>query len=141
MIHYIQEMSSKEVILNEVLVQYKASRIVERLHNRGIFIFDNEDDFKISGECIYEVLYPFVKNIIEVIPEEIMNKVILKEDYQSLEVIFGESINEYLIILNKLYSDFVSNSEFSQDNIDNYYECINKMKGNSKKKIKSLYNK
>jgi len=118
MIHYIQEMCDKEFILNEVLVQYKASKIVERLHNRGIFIFDNEDDFKIYGECPYEELYPFVNKIIELIPENVLNMAVITEDYQSLEVICGKKINDYIIILNNLYSDFMNCQKFSKENIE-----------------------
>lgn len=127
MIHYIQEIVLEEVILDEVLVQYKASKIVEKLHNKGIFVFDKEEDFRINGECIYEVLYPFVNKIIEIIPKDILSGVIIKDNYYELEKFLGDKISEYIIILNKLYEDFVRNGSFSEENLDRYQEWVKKL--------------
>lgn len=127
MIHYIQKFNDKEEIIDEVFVQIKASRIVERLHKKGIFIFDKQDDSKIFGECIYEVLYPFINDIIKFIPLEIINDSIINNQYQCFDEYFGNNINKYILILNRLYNDFVNNNYFNENNLKECERCIKEM--------------
>jgi len=127
LIHFIQKYSNDQSIINEVFVQYKAIQIVNRLHNKGVYLFDYVDDVKACGECMYEELIPYISILLENVPSEVLNNSIIDSNYQQLGVFFGNSIYEYLQVLDQLFDDLRNNANFRVQNINKYHQIITQM--------------
>lgn len=92
-------------IMNEVIVQKAAINITRRLHDKGIFMFDNPDDYRIGDECGYELLFPIIEPILSNY-DDILKGTLINGSFYSLDEVFGESWNNFLMELENLLSNF-----------------------------------
>jgi len=127
MLHFLQKYNDNEIILNEVLVQFKAIKIAKSLHDKGIYIFDSPYDAKCHGECLYEYLLPFIQIILNYLPSEMINKAIIEDNYYQFNQILGESISKYFTILQQLYQSLHNNLPFNKETLKEYNMCITDM--------------
>lgn len=63
LVHAIEKRNSPNII-NEVVTQKAAINITRRLHDNGIFLFDNPIDYQIEGTTKYEALFPIIEPIL-----------------------------------------------------------------------------
>lgn len=94
-------------IINEVIVQKAAINITRRLHENGIFIFDNPDDYRIENECTYESLFPIIEPILSNY-DDILKDTLINGSLYSLSEVFGESWNNFLTELENLFSTLLN---------------------------------
>ncbi len=115
-------------ISNEIRTQKLALKITEELHKEGIFIFDDPNNYQLSGQSTYEWLFPisldFFNNF-----EEIFKDCAIRNDRTLLVNLFGQSWNIYSRYLEEVHNKFIvynSNVKNSVINIivDNTYSNL-----------------
>ena len=120
-------------IINEVRTQKIAIQITKKMHEQGIFIYDNPDDCRIEGESTYEGLFPITEDFIDKYENTISNCAINNEGDKLTEY-FGESWHRYCEYINKTYNDafpLLKYGEQSQIQIDaEVLSIINDMEQN-----------
>lgn len=89
--------------INEVRTQKLAINLTKKLHGKGIYMYDNPDDYKIEGESTYEWLFPLTKSFIEEF-ENIFSSCAINNDTDKLNDYFGTSWITYSEHINKVYN-------------------------------------
>lgn len=90
-------------IINEIRTQKLAIHITRKLHEQGIFIYDNPDDYKIEGESTYEWMFPLTESFLEEF-EEIFSSCAINNDIDKLNDYFGSSWSTYSEHINNEYN-------------------------------------
>ena len=101
MIHCVQSKYMNDII-DEIDVQRRAIIITNRLHEKGIFIFDNPKNYVVSGEALYEILFPLAKDFIERY-DDIFKDALINSSYSKLTLFFGDSWNKYVEEMKKTF--------------------------------------
>lgn len=101
LVHTVAQ-DGRNSIINEIVVQKSAINITRRLHEKGIFLFDDPNDYKIEGECGYEVLFPVVEPIL-LNYYDILKETLINGSFYSSDEVFGESWNKFLAELESLF--------------------------------------
>lgn len=89
-------------IVNEIRTQILAILITRELHQAGVFIYDNPDDYKIEGESSYEILFPLTKEFFDTYEELISNCAINNTPNKLCEY-FGEYWEEFSKEINDIF--------------------------------------
>ena len=89
-------------IINEIRTQYLALKFTKQLHEEGIFIYDNPDDYNIEKECAYEVLFPLTQNFIDEY-EDIISDCAINNTPNKLYEYFGEDWKEFSEQIDYIY--------------------------------------
>ena len=89
-------------IVNEIRTQILAIRITKELHQSGIFIYDNPNNYKIEGESTYEVLFPLTKEFF-CEHEELFSNCAINNMPHILYEYFGEYWKEFSEKINNIY--------------------------------------
>jgi len=97
--------SKEQSIMNEIVVQKAAINITKRLHENGIFIFDDKEQCLVEGECTYEVLFPLIEPILSNY-DNLLKETLVNSSFSSLSEVFGESWNRLLEELEKVYATY-----------------------------------
>lgn len=103
-VHTIEK-EGKYSIIDEIIVQKAAINITKRLHENGIFIFDNKEDYLIEGNCGYEVLFPLIEPIL-LNYYELLKNTLINGNFYSLNEVFGESWHKFLQELEMIYATY-----------------------------------
>lgn len=124
LIHSIQ---GEEIdnLFNEINVQMHAINVVKRLHQNNVFVFDNENDYKITGECIYESLFPLTDKLLDQYGF-IFDKCIF-DGYGDMKNIFGEYWKKYLLQISHIYDVYLTKHIMLENNFKKVYEEIENM--------------
>jgi len=106
LVHTVEkEGNGKSSIIDEIIVQKAAINITNRLHENGIFIFDDKENCVVEGACTYEVLFPLIdpilSNYYNLLKEELVDG-----DIHSLDKVFGESWKKFEKELEQIYTVF-----------------------------------
>lgn len=88
-LHSIQKQATSDFI-NEINVQNHAMNITERLHQKGIYIFDNPKNCKVRGTCTYEEFIPLIGEFLKE-QNDILGECLLEGEYSNLVEVYGES--------------------------------------------------
>lgn len=140
-IHSIQKQPLPDFI-NEINVQNHAMNIAERLHKKGIYIFDNPKNCKVRDTCAYEAFLPFIDSFLKE-QDSILSEALLEGDYSYLTEIYGkdwlsftstlqnwwQQLFEYMNVSDEF--DMVidnTNMEIYIENMKEYYRKNNKIK-------------
>ena len=132
-------------IINEIRTQKLAIHITRKLHEQGIFIYDNPNDYKIEGESYYEWLFPLAEGFLEEF-EDIFSSCAIHNDIEKLNDYFGPSWSIYSAHINEVYNNnfYLSTQYGMLPNIqldENICSMINNMEEAFKKrKIKKRIN-
>lgn len=89
-------------IVNEIRTQILAIRITKELHQSGIFIYDNPNNYKIEGESTYEVLFSLTKEFF-CEHEELFSNCAINNTPHILYEYFGEYWKEFSEKINNIY--------------------------------------
>lgn len=89
-------------IVNEIRTQIIAIQITKELHQLGIFIYDNPNNYKIEGESTYEVLFPLTKEFF-CRYEELFSNCAINNTPHILYEYFGEYWKEFSEKINNIY--------------------------------------
>lgn len=111
-VHTIEK-EGKYSIIDEIIVQKAAINITKRLHENGIFIFDNKEDYLIEGNCKYEVLFPLIDPIL-LNYYDLLKNTLINGSFYSLNEAFGESWNKFLQELEMIYATYQDISSRNQ---------------------------
>lgn len=111
-VHTIEK-EGKYSIIDEIIVQKAAMNITKRLHENGIFIFDNKEDYLIEGNCMYEVLFPLIEPIL-LNYYDLLKDTLINGSFYSLNEAFGESWNKFLQELEMIYATYQDISSRNQ---------------------------
>lgn len=103
LVHTVDDEEMECSIIDEIVVQKTAINITKRLHEKGVFIFDNPDDYRIEGDSVYEPLFPIIEPILSNY-DAILKDAHINGRFYSLSEVFGESWNNFLTELENLYS-------------------------------------
>lgn len=90
-------------IINEIRTQKLAIHITRKLHEQGIFIYDNPKDYKIEGESVYEWMFPLTESFLDKF-EDIFSKCAINNDSSKLEELFGNSWLNYSKHINDVFN-------------------------------------
>ena len=90
-------------IINEIRTQKLAIHITRKLHEQGIFIYDNPNDYKIEGESTYEWMFPLSESLLEEF-EDIFSSCAINNDLEKLNDYFGSSWVTYSEHINNVYN-------------------------------------
>lgn len=90
-------------IINEIRTQKLAIYITRKLHEQGIFIYDNPDDYKIEGESTYEWMFPLSASFLDKF-ENIFSSCAINNDIDKLNDYFGPSWITYSKHINDVYN-------------------------------------
>ncbi len=128
---YTYSSNDTNVITNEMRTQNIAIKLTKKLHDSGIFIFDNPKDYRIEGECILESLYHLVEDFFNG-QEPLITDCAINNTPEKLEEYFGESWKDLgkrlFMIYNKYIDLYLKNRimpDINQDEEIN--ESIDKM--------------
>ena len=119
-------------IINEVRTQNLAIKITKKLHELGIYIYDNPDDYTIEGESTYELLFPLIKDFLDE-NETLLSDCAINNTPKKLNEYFGEFWEEFGKKINSIYYDHM-HTFLRMDNIpyinenDSITELINNMR-------------
>lgn len=111
-VHTIEK-EGKYSIIDEIIVQKAAINITKRLHENGIFIFDNKEDYLIEGNCKYEALFPLIDPIL-LNYYDLLKNTLINGSFYSLNEVFGESWNKFLQELEMIYATYQDISSRNQ---------------------------
>lgn len=89
-------------IVNEIRTQILAILITRELHQVGVFIYDNPDDYKIEGESSYEILFPLTKEFFDTY-EELISNCAINNTPNKLYEYFGEYWEEFSKEINDIF--------------------------------------
>ena len=129
-------------IINEIRTQYLALKFTKQLHEEGIFIYDNPDDYNIEKECAYEVLFPLTQNFIDEY-EDIISDCAINNTPNKLYEYFGEDWKEFSEQIDYIYYEHMKYF-FGTNNIpyinsnDKITELINNMNSFKKRGVKNV---
>lgn len=87
-VHSIQKEISTDFI-NEINVQNHAMNITERLHQKGIYLFDNPKNCKVRDTCVYESFIPPIDSFLKE-QNDILIDALIEGDYSNLTEVYGE---------------------------------------------------
>lgn len=93
-------------IVKEVRTQKLAIKITRKLHNNGIFIYDDPTMYKIEGECLYELLFPLFSDFLEEY-ESFFNECAINNMLSNLEDEFGEGWNDFTSYITSIYNQML----------------------------------
>ena len=129
---------------NEVKTQLLAIKIVKELHDLGVFILDDPNDYIIQGQSAYEWLFPLTQDFFERNEQIILDCAINNEPHKMVEY-FGKPYIEFNNELIRIFDNFMyqyknSNcvvvSKNDQDLISNIINSMEQYKKENKiKKI------
>ena len=130
--HYVgieihDKMNSNEII-NEVRTQMAAIKITSEIHENGIFIFDDPDDYKIEGECTYESVFPLIKPFIEKY-EDLFTELAINNSAYELFSHFGNDWIEFSRLIDTIYRNHRSLAAYQINSNEN------------KRRVKTLINR
>lgn len=122
-------------IVNELRTQNLAIKITKELHQTGIFMYDNPNNYKIEGESYYEALFPLTKEFLDV-HEALFSDCAINNTPHKLYGYFGEYWKEFSENINNIfysYTHYISRIH-SVPNIkfNNIAELINNMESKRK---------
>jgi len=110
-------------LVNEIRTQKLAIKITNKLHELGVFMYDNPNDYKILGECLYEKLFPLTGTFFEDY-EDFLNNVAISNDVGVLDKFLGPAWGEYSKYMDIQYHNF----RFNIENFDVEIEiCLDEM--------------
>lgn len=124
-------------IANEIRTQIIAIKITKQLHELGIFIYDDPNDYKIEGVSDYEYLFPLAYDFFNEYDDFITDCAInntpnkLDESFGTCWKIYSKYLNDeyqkfnYYLSRGQVKSDFVMNNMVS-DLINNMKSSYNK---------------
>lgn len=123
----------KYLIINEIRVQMLALKLTKKLHDRGIFIFDNPLDYKLEGESKYEILFPLAYDFLEEFEDLFRQCAIGNNEEDVLENNFGSLIKMYCDYLNYLFesTDYYSLNEDNYNYVKKLIESMKKVYRNN----------
>ncbi len=104
-------------IANEVRTQMLAMKIVEELHQKGIFILDSPSNYFNYGSSAYEKLIPFVQHFFLEF-ENFINECAINGDLDKLYSGFGNTWNDFSVLLDESFNDYLMYQKFVNDNMD-----------------------
>ncbi len=124
-------------IINEIRTQKLAICFTKKLHEQGIFIYDNPNDYKIEGESAYEWMFPISESFLEEF-EKFFSNCAINNDIEKLNDYFGVSWITYSDHINKVFNDniyfYMNFGKISNIQLDeNVTSIINEMKLSSRK--------
>ena len=107
------------------------------MHEQGIFIYDNPNDYKIEGESAYEWMFPISESFLEEF-EKFFSNCAINNDIEKLNDYFGASWITYSDHINKVFNDniyfYMNFGKISNIQLDeNVTSIINEMKLSSRK--------
>lgn len=109
----IEDKKSTNKIINEIRTQKIAIQITKRLHENGIFIFDNPKEHSFYNDSKYEILFPLTGNLLEEY-EPFFNKCAMKSTSHLLELKFSKTWNFYATYLNEVYKYVLKNKKYNE---------------------------
>ena len=134
--------NDKNIIMNEIRTQWTAVKIVKKLHENGIFIFDNPLDCKVEGESLYETLFPVTEELLKEY-ETLFKECAINNDPETINNTLGEEWDKYSKLVDVIYKDI----RFCFDRLHKQYpakltleiaEMIIKMKEHEKRGSKHV---
>ncbi len=94
----------KNIIANEIRTQKTSIKTTKKIHENGVFIFDNPKYYKIEGESLYEALFPITEELLEEY-ETLFKECSINNDLETISNSFGEEWDEYSKLLDIIYKD------------------------------------
>lgn len=94
-------------VANEIRTEKIAKKLTKKLHEKGIFIYDNPEDYQYEETSCYEWLFGFCSNFFEQFESFISNLAINGTPFK-LDEQFGESWKTYSKHLDNIYYKLVS---------------------------------
>ncbi len=101
-------------IVNEIRTQNLAIKLTKKLHELGIYIYDNPDNLKYEGDSTYEIFFPSTKEFFDK-HEKFFSDCAINNSLQQLVDYFGESFQELSSLLNVFFDKYMYFSEHSRD--------------------------
>ncbi|MDE5586890.1 MAG: hypothetical protein K2I72_00795, partial [Bacilli bacterium] len=92
-------------IINEIVVQKAAINITKRLHENGIFIFDDKEQCLIEGQSRYEALFSVIEPILSNY-YDVLKEILINGSFYSLDEVFGESWDKFLAELENIFANY-----------------------------------
>lgn len=132
LIHACLKENKQDIIL-ETYVQSHAINIASKIHNKGLFIFDNKKDYEEKNWSSYEFLLNFISDFLEK-NEELLTNLYIKKGVLIVDYFLGENYNELNFKLKKIYElyktyrDKGSNSIVINVDLDDIKKDIEKIK-------------
>lgn len=105
LVHTVEK-DEKYSIIDEITVQKAAINITRRLHENGIFIFDDKEQCLIEGGMHYEALFPVIEPIL-LKYYDVLKETLINGSFYSLDEVFGESWNKFLNELENIYATYM----------------------------------
>lgn len=141
----IEDKEKTNHIANEIRTQKLAIYITNILHKKGIFIFDNPEDFQLENDSKYEDLFILTGMFFEEY-EDFIKKCAIQNTPKLLEMKFGQTWNLYAKFLNHVYEDRVKrnkiinqqmlkDSDQMLENMNDYVQIKEQEKNNNQRPL------
>lgn len=101
------DIDDKYTLFNESRVQKLAIKLTTILHENGIFIYDDPNNYvNHTTNVVYEWLFPFIDDLLDKY-ESFISECAINSDIVSFENRFGESCTLYGEIITKAYDEII----------------------------------
>lgn len=108
--------------INEVRTQKLAIKLAKKLHDKGIFIYDNPSNYLSQGQCLYETMFPITDAFLDLY-EDVLLDCSINNTPHKLDEYFGESWKSYSKCIDKKYSEvyysFVTYKQYYEPEVNN----------------------
>lgn len=92
--------------INEILTEMSAKKITTKLHDMGIYVFDDPNNCKIYEQSIYEGLFPITEDFIGE-NDSLFRECSINNNPEKLERTFGDSWKSFSELLDKKLKDII----------------------------------